>query len=228
MAVAGGMMSHSLAQEEVVKAKLLPVGLSSSVTGLYFINGSKPVELRASMTGFGAGIDYEGPRVFSVYATSEELMVRDGREKPVPLASVRLPADAERIMLAIVAGKNGAKPKLRAFGVSTKGFRTGDYRFYNFSKSKVAVILGEKKIGLSPGGVETVNSAQWRDEVMDLPVKLGQQKPGGKPRVVYSSVWGHQPKQRNMIMVFDGGTRAKPLEVRRYYDVPGVKKEQDS
>jgi len=212
------------AQEDLVKTTLLSVGLKGAIDGLYFKNGGSAEELKATMTGLGTGIDYEGPAVVNFYDSPEAMIPKEDGKTPVPLARVKLPEGEDKVLVIIAPPPKGKKgPAMRAYGISTDKFKAGDYRFFNFSKQNVAVILGKKKIGLSPGSVESVSSAAWKKEIIDLPVKLGSKPKEGDVKLVYSSVWGHQPRQRNMIMIFEGGSKAKPLEVRRYSDVPGVK-----
>ncbi|MEP4077243.1 hypothetical protein [Haloferula sp.] len=221
------MMSVGVAcaqEEDVITTKILSVGLRGSVDGLFFVNGGGVEELRATMTGLGNGIDYKGPAVLSFYESAEAMVPKKGEEPPKPLARVRLPKDQDRVLLVIAPPAKGKKgPTMKAYGISTDTLKAGDYRFFNFSRGDVAVILGKEKLGIGPGAVESVSSVVWKKEVIDLPIKLGRRQDDGEVKLVYSSVWGHQPKQRNMIMVFDGGSRARPLEVRRFADVPGVK-----
>lgn len=41
-----------------------------------------------------------------------------------------------------------------------------------------------------------------------------------KPRLVYSSVWGHRPGRRNFIFMFDGHHPSKPINFCRFFDIP--------
>lgn len=217
------------AQERPIRTKLLPVGVSGTVSGLYFRSEGQAVELKATMTGLGAGIDYEGPALLALYDDESAFSPPPpGEEPPKPLCTVRLPADADRTLLMVAKPEKGEKaPKIRAYGVSTRDLRSGDYRFFNFSPTGVAIVLGEKKFALKPGGITTVTSAEWKRDAVDLPVKLGIENEKGKLRMIYSSVWGHQPAQRNFILVFQGPSPARPLDVRRYYDIPEAEADDD-
>jgi len=218
-----------LAQDRPLKTKLLPVGVAGAVSELYFRNDGKPAELKASMTGLGAGIDYTGPARLALYASEEALNPpAEGEKPPQPLTVVTLPEGADRVLLVIAPPPKDQKgPAIRAYPVSTGDLSSGDYRFFNFSPDSTAIVLGEKRVGLKPGDISTVTSAEWKRETVDLPVKIGLPTDSGSLRMVYSSVWGHQPAQRNFILIFKGTSAARPLDVRRFYDVPGASPQED-
>jgi hypothetical protein len=208
------------AQDVIVKTKLMPVGVAGSIKGLYFRNDGKTAELKASMTGLGEGFEYKGPQVLALYNSEEALAPpKEGQSPPTPLATVKLP-NADRILLLMAPPPEGRRePSIRAYPVSTDDLRPGDYRFFNCSDKKIAVILGDERIGIRPGKVVTVKGAKWQREVLDLAVKLGTPGDDSNIRMVYSSVWGHQPAQRNFIILSNGATKAQPIEIRRFHDI---------
>jgi hypothetical protein len=138
-----------------------------------------------------------------------------------PLATVRLPSDSRRVLLLFAPGKDG-KPQLRAFGVDDAALKGGDYRLYNFSPVAVSGRMGERAIQLKPGQTMDLSSAKWREAGSDLEVEMGFQR-GGKQETVYSTIWGHFPERRSYIFVIPTGDAGKPLELRKFHDVPGVK-----
>lgn len=210
------------AQDDIVKTKLMPVGMAGSIRGLYFRNEGKTAELHASMTGFGEGIDYTGSALLALYSSEAALaQPKPGSQPPKPLTTVTLPKGADRVLLVIAPPPHkGAAPAIRAYGVATSDLRVGDYRLFNFAQENVVVLLGGQRAFLKPGGITTLRDAGWSREVLDLPVKLGSRDENGSTRLLYSTVWGHQPGQRNFILILAGATAAHPVDVRRFYDVP--------
>ena len=115
-------------------------------------------------------------------------------------------------------------PTVRAVGISTGELREGDYRVFNFSRQPVFAILNDKKVRVPPGKTTDLSAPSWRRETMDMTVKLGLPKEG-KVQVVYSSVWGHRPGRRMFLFILDRSDEFRPLDIRRFFDVPGVKVE---
>lgn len=210
------------AEDDLLKTKLMPVGLAGSIQGLYFRNDGKTVELHASMTGFGEGVDYTGPALLALYSSEAALERPKAGAQPLkPLTTVTLPKGADRVLLVIAPPPHkGAAPAIRAYAVATNDLRAGDYRLFNFTHEGVVALLGGQRASLEPGGVTTVREAGWSREVLDLPVKLGSRAENDNTRLLYSTVWGHQPSRRNFILILEGATAARPVDVRRFYDVP--------
>ncbi|MFZ9935469.1 MAG: hypothetical protein ACO3JG_00265 [Luteolibacter sp.] len=211
-----------VAGEKVVKTRLMPIGVASSVKGLYFMNNGRTEELTAGMTGLGAGIEYTGPALLAVYSDENgPLMGASGLEAQKPLTVVRLPEADDRVLLIVAPPKkDGLAPVIRAYGLSTNDLHAGDYRLFNFSKDTVVGVLGEKRMSIKAGGIVTTRDKSWENMTLDLPVKFGIADLKRGSRLLYFTVWGHQPAQRNIILIFPGPSNARPLDVRRFNDVP--------
>jgi hypothetical protein len=216
------LAARPAAGDETVEKELLTVCLNGTIPGFFYRSGNKVFRLDAFATGIGAPLLYKGPAELLLYGKAADLTPRKrGEPIPVPLARVVLPADKRVLLVFAFDAKTGSdRPGVVAHGVSTS-LRAGDYRLFNFSTKEVFYILGDKKGVLAPGRQGNLSSASWRSEVQDLLVRVGLDSDGDR-RVVYSSAWGHRPQKRNFLFFFDQADRNRPLDIRRYYDVPGI------
>ncbi|MEM9236925.1 MAG: hypothetical protein AAGB14_09105 [Verrucomicrobiota bacterium] len=215
------------AQEDdgTVSTEIIALGFGKSAfPGYWYRAGKKGVKMDISRQGIGFPIQYKGPRVLSFYENQTDLAKPpEGEAPPKPLARVKLPTGSDRVLLVFaLTEKNQKIPVIRAYGVSTDKMKAGDYRLLNFSKNTIYSILNEKRNSTPPGKISNIRETGWSGEVQDMNVQFGI-KDGDKTKRVYSSVWGHRPERRNFIFVFDQDDRFRPLDVRMFYDLPGVK-----
>jgi len=215
------VLTSAGAQEKMVRTDLMPVGLGGPLVAWYWQKG-KAVKLEAFETAMGSPVFYRGPSQLNLYKSAADAKPRAEDEKPIPpLAKVVLPAGSRRVLLLCVTPKPGAKPMLKAYGVSDNSLKAGDYRFFNFSSSNVVGVIGGKKIALRPGKTMDVSSSDWRDKGRDLEVQLGYME-GKETILVYSTIWGHSEARRNYIFLVASGDESQPLDVRKFHDIPGV------
>ncbi|WP_193211949.1 hypothetical protein [Luteolibacter marinus] len=216
-----GFAGYAAGQEKTIRTDLMPIGLGDSLVAWYWQKG-KAVKLEVFETAMGSPVFYRGPRELKLFATPEDARPRAADEKPVtPLAVAKLPEGDRRVLLLCVTPKPGARPMLKAYGVSDDKLKAGDYRFFNFSPAHVVGVIGGQKIALRPGATVDASSADWRGKGGDLEVQLGY-KEGDKIRLIYSTIWGHSEARRNYIFLVASGDENQPLDVRKFHDVPGV------
>lgn len=203
---------------ELVRTEILTLALEEPVAGLFFHNGKEVAVFQANLTGLGQPLVYHGPRRLLLRSSEAEFSAKP--PLPAPAAFVDLPAAADRVLLLCM--KAGKEPlKLIAYDISTGKSGAGDYRFFNFSKQAVSVILGEKRFALQAGRDANVSEPSWKKETLDLPMQMAVVK-AGKPKLVYSAVWGHRSGRRNFVFLFDGKQVAKPVGVYRFFDIPSA------
>jgi hypothetical protein len=207
--------------EERIRTEFLTVSVNQDLPPLHYLNNGKPAVLEVFMTGMGSPLSYRGPRVLRLFASEADLTPVEGAPVPVPLAQVLLPSEG-RVVLLFSKGGAADEIQLRALGINADKLRAGDYQFFNYSRQSIAILLGSEKLALRAGEQSSLSAAAWRQGFQDLDVKLGLAGAGGAIRPVYSSVWGHRPERRSLIMIFDQADPNRPLDVRRFYDVPGV------
>ena len=151
----------------------------------------------ANLTGLGQPVPYKGPRRLILRDTEAEFAAKP--PLPAPAATVELPLNANRILLAFL--KSGDKPlKVIAYDIASSGSRAGDYRFFNFSSKSLSTILGEQRFAIEPGKDKIVSDQSWRGDVLDLSIKVASIE-NNKPKRLYSSIWGHRPGRRNFIFM---------------------------
>ena len=204
----------SFAQNEPMKTRMFTLSLDDGIQDVFFLNDGKPQAFKAELSGLGEPFAYIGPGLFTLRAKAEDFAAKP--PLPEPLASVQLPANAKLVMLI---GQHDAdkKIKLNAYDVSQDGFRPGDYRVFNFSDKTLSLILGDSKFALRPREEKTVSNPILRDKVLDVVIQIAELK-DGKPRRVYSSAWGHRPRKRHYVFLFNGSHRSNPVATRRYSD----------
>ncbi len=207
------------AQEpERIRTEVLTLALDEPVAGLFFHNGKEVAVFQANLTGLGQPLAYEGPRRLLLRASEAEFAAKP--PLPAPAAAVDLPPAADRVLLLCL--KSGKEPlKLKAYDISTGKSAAGDYRFFNFSNQGISVILGDKRFALPAGRDSIVSDLSWNKETLDLPMQMAVVREG-KPKLVYSSVWGHRSGRRNFVFLFDGKQAAKPVGVYRFFDIPSA------
>jgi hypothetical protein len=211
----GSLALPAFSQEPLVSTEIVTIALDESVDGLYFHNGAGISHLQATPAGLGQPLRYKGPRRFTL-RTSEEEFSAD--PPPSPHAWVDLPPRSERVLLACL--KRTDEPvKIIAFDIGKARIGAGEYRFFNFSQSAIAVNFGGKKFAVKPGEEKLVSDAKWKREVTEIDLVMAIVKEG-KTKPVYSSQWGNRPGRRNYIFMFDGPQAYKPIRICRFFDVP--------
>jgi hypothetical protein len=202
----------------MIRTEVLTLALEDPVAGLFFHNGKEIALFQANLTGLGQPLAYHGPSRFLLRASEAEFAAKP--PLPAPVATVDLPPGADRVLLLCL--KSGKEPlKLKAYDISTGKSGAGDYRFFNFSNQGISIILGDRRFALQPGRDSNVTDPSWKKETLDLPMQMAVVKEG-KPKLVYSAVWGHRSGRRNFIFLFDGKQVAKPVGVYRFFDIPSA------
>jgi hypothetical protein len=209
-----------VAQEpKMVETEFITIALDESVDGLFYSNEKSVEPFQANLTGLSQPMRYKGPQRFVVRATADEFTAAP--PLPAPAASVVLPLNCKRVLLTCIQSDD--KPlRIVAYDISTDN-RAGDYRFFNFSRKPLSLILEGKRFAVSPGKDTSVSNDAWRNSVHDLPVQVAAVE-NNKPKLVYSSVWGHRPGRRNFIFMFDGHHPSKPINICRFFDIPATAK----
>jgi hypothetical protein len=214
----------AFSQEKLVSTEIVTIALDGSVSGLFFHNGKAISSFQANPTGLSEPLKYKGSQKFMLRTSEAEFAME--APLPAPHAAVNLPLNSERVLLACL--KSGDAPvKMIAFDIGKARIGAGEYRFFNFSRSVIPVIFGDKKFSVKPGQDTLVSSAAWKDEVMEIDVMMAIVKEN-KAKPVYSSQWGNRPGRRNYIFMFDGPQDYKPIQICRYFDVPPATPEKNT
>jgi hypothetical protein len=214
-----------LTRADEVTTEFVTLGLGGGVPTYYYRDNKEIIKLEVTAQGIGAPVTYRGPALLSLYDNPAALAPRDSNEpEPVPVLQAKLPVGEDRILLVFSAAQTakGSESKLHALGISTLKMKQGDYRVFNFSRKSVYAIMDSKKAVIQPGKPFDLSSSVWRSRTLDMEVKIGLNEGDGL-RQVYSSVWGHRPTRRTFLFVFDRPDEFRPLEIRRYHDVPKVR-----
>lgn len=206
----------AFSQEKSVSTEIVTIALDGSVSGLFFHNGKDISSFQANPTGLGEPLKYKGPQKFMLRTSEAEFSMEP--PLPAPHAWVNLPMNSERVLLACL--KSGDAPvKMMAYDIGKARIGAGEYRFFNFSRSVIPVIFGDRKFSVKPGQNTLVSSAAWKDKVTEIDVVMAIMK-GNKAKPVYSSQWGNRPGRRNYIFMFEGPQEYNPIRICRYFDVP--------
>lgn len=202
--------------EPTVDTEIVTIALDEPVSGLFFHNGKEIAVFQANITGIGEPLKYKGPQRLALRKSEAEFALK--QPLPPPHASVVLPLESDRVLLACL--KSGdAPPRIVAYDIAKSRISTGDYRFFNFSHSVISVIFGPKRFAIKPGTDTLVSDPSWKEEVMEIDMEMAIVKENAaKP--VYASQWGHRPGRRNYIFMFDGAQEYKPIRICRFFDIP--------
>lgn len=202
-------------QEADVRMEIVTIALEQPVYGLFFDNGGEIARFQAIPTGLGQPLKYHGPRRF-ILRTSEADFSRTTRLPP-PHAWVDLPTDSDRVLLACL--KRGDAPvKMLAYDIGRARISAGDYRFFNFSRSPLAIMIGERRLRVGSGEDTLVSRPSWGREVGEIDVAVAVIG-DDRTRPVYSSQWGNRPGRRNYVFMFDGPHDYNPIRIARFFDV---------
>lgn len=211
-------------QETVVNTEIVTIALDDSVDGLFFNNGKDISIFQANPTGLGEPLKYKGPPKFMLRTSEAEFALKP--PLPDPHAWVNLPLNSDRVLVGCL--KSGNAPlKLIAYDIGRARIGVGEYRFFNFSRSVVSVIFGEKKFAVKPGEDTLVSDPSWKQEIGEIDLEMAIVK-DGKAKRVYSSQWGNRPGRRNYVFMFDGPQEYKPIKICRFFDVPPSEPEKAS
>jgi hypothetical protein len=204
-----------MAQSPIVRTEIVSIALADSIQDLHFWNGKEACLFQANPTGLGEPLVYEGPENFVLRKHPSEFAQKP--PLPAPVAAVRLPLKATRVLIACLQSKDQPL-KLVAYDISKAAIQEGDYRFFNFSHSLLSLQIGKEKFSISPGKSHLASNSAWREKVTELDVAIALRR--GKSLVpVYSSQWGHRPGRRNFIFLFDGAHEYQPIKISRVFDI---------
>jgi hypothetical protein len=210
------LAASASAQQQQMKTRLMTLSLDRHVESLYFLNGGKAQPFTAERSGLGEPFAYTGTPRFILRAKPEDFS--SPPPLPPPVASVDLPQQARMVMLVAGTG-SGGKLKLAAYDISPGRFQAGDYRVFNFSTKNLAMMIGQNRFALRPGQDTIVSNSMLRDRVLDVFVRIAEERDGGMKKV-YSSAWGHKPSKHHYVFLFNGSEDASPVEIRRYSTYP--------
>jgi hypothetical protein len=207
-------------QPEMIRTELVTVALNLRENTLYYRTGEEVKEFTAGMNGLGDPFPYLGPRRFILHNSIDAFApVKEGEQPPTPAAFIDLPKGASRVLLVCVPLPDKSL-RLIAYDVGKTSMKDGDYKVFNFSKSNLSIILGEKRFLVPTSKDVQVSDGSWQEGVLDLQCKIGIVGADNKTVTpVYSTLWGHRPIRRNMIFIFDGVSARGGVQVRRFYDV---------
>jgi hypothetical protein len=167
-------------------------------------------------------IDYD-------YLASENIIFYGDRKTPegapLPEAVARLPrvvTDTEkpigRLLLIFNKAKkpqpNEPKYSILVIKDNLDGFPLGSFKFLNFTKTKVAVLLGEQNMILEKSAAKVFSEPP--PEKGDVTVKLAYYSEDGKWEQFYTNGWGHSADLRTLVFLTSSGDQFKPLRFRQY------------
>ena len=207
-------------QPEVIKTQLVTVSLDIRDTPLYYQTGEEVKEFSAGMNGLGAPFLYVGPRRLILHSSKEAFApLKEGQKPPTPAAFVDLPERSARVLL-VCAPLPDKSVRLIAYDIGKTSMKDGDYKIFNFSKSNLSMILGEKGFVVPSAKDVQVSDGPWGKEILDLQCKIAIIGADNKTLTpVYSVLWGHRPIRRNIIFIFDGAPERGGVQVRKFYDI---------
>lgn len=193
----------------LVRTQLLIQAMHRPLSGLYFQSGGRVHELRASMTGLGLPIAYEGPQILRLFQTKEAVTA----DPPVqPALTVQIPENSDRVLL-LAFHPPDQDLGLLAFPISSEGMKEGDYRFFNFSQYRLVLRLGEDYFNMERGQTILRMNQDGDRDAQDLIIQIAAEHQA-RPRLVYSSVLAHQKDQRNFVFLVPGSHPSMPVQVR--------------
>lgn len=221
-----GLSMNVTAQKKpkIVKTELLTLSLNGDIPEYFFRNGKKIGRMQASRQGISPPFRYVGPSVLALYKNKKDLVpVKEGETPPKPDLVGKIATGSDRTLLIFaVANDGGSKPALKSYPIRDSSLGEGDYRIFNFARKAVYVALNGTKVGVKSGGQADIDGSGWGKEVQDIGAKFGV-KAGQKIKPVYSAVWGHRPERRVFVFAFDRADKYRPLEIRKFYDLPSFK-----
>lgn len=94
------------------------------------------------------------------------------------------------------------------------GFPLGSFKFVNFTKTKIAVLLGEQNIILEKSATKVVSEPP--PEKGDVTIKLAYYTNDGRWKRFYTNGWGHSADLRTLVFLTSSGNQFKPLRFRQY------------
>ena len=202
------------AQEPVLlRTEIVTLALQDPVEGLFLWDGKKAVPFRAVPGGISLPVPYLGPANLVLRESAAAFL--DNEAPPPPVAVAPLPLNADRV-LGLAKKSEGHPLQLQVIPVPMDHFRNGDYRFLNYSSREVRIRLGDVSRTLASGHSEIISSPTLQAASQDVNIAVGSVTDGDMK--VYASVWGHSPKRRTFIFLFDVETPDSPVIIRRVHD----------
>ena len=111
----------------------------------------------------------------------------------------------------------------KSFYIKTFGCQMNEYdsnrisdlmTTFNFTKTKIAVLLGEQNIILEKSATKVVSEPP--PEKGDVTIKLAYYTNDGRWKRFYTNGWGHSADLRTLVFLTSSGNQFKPLRFRQY------------
>jgi hypothetical protein len=183
-----------------------PAGLPEGFQAFY--RNAENIEPFAVAVGtFGLTTPYTGPRDLLIFSSKSD--AESPAAVQTPLATVTLPEKCE-VVLVLCTRSADDKVSLTAHSLDSGELKAGGYRFFNFSKSLVALTMGDQKLELPAGKQSIVSDPKWLEKPVAIHIEIATVA-DGKSSPFYSSVVEHYPQSRTLMFCFDGNDPSEPI-----------------
>ncbi len=212
--------------DDSIRTEIITLSMNAKLGPYFYLDKNEVKQLPLSRHGVSSPITYKGSTKLQLFLNKPSPEAIDNlrnkkNPQPKPDLEVNLSQKTGRTILLFsqvrTTGKATPSTVVRPYAISNNTNSKGDYLVFNLSKNDAFISLDKKTKQIKPSQQVTLSSPSWKKKPGDLAITLAQKK-NNKLEPVYNSIWGHQPKQRAILFIYDHKSR---LAIRRYYDHPG-------
>lgn len=210
-------------QEESVKAEILTLSLSGTISDLHFGTADGVTTTSVYSRGFGVPIEYTGSPELVFFRPSSNPDGFSGASREV-IAKARLPNGASRVLL-VFESMEGETDRYRVavFENGHSRFPAGGYRFLNLSKVPFVGVAGTERFTLNPRASAIV--APKGNDQGNVEVKVYSAEKGNEG-LIYSSVWQIKDTRRTTVFLLPSESAKQGVQVQKFVEPIVPKKEE--
>ncbi|MDQ8194332.1 hypothetical protein QEH59_07840 [Coraliomargarita sp. SDUM461004] len=201
--------------EEGVTMTFSTLSWQGSIKELLYFNNGAPTPILIPNGAPGSEFTYKGPPNLSFH--TQEI---DEEGKPIyPTVASTTVANHQELLLIFFPTRasidSALSYRILALPAAEADFTSNAFNFYNLTKKRLAIRVGEHKFQIAPGTSLIMPLATSNTQNVDVQMAANQQNNGWT--MIYQSRWA--PPKRRRAWVFIHGEGEGTPEIRKYYQV---------
>ena len=175
------------------------LGAGVVIEDLFYSSEGKVIPVPVSTETRSVYYTYKGPHDRLVFF--RQIPGPDGKPVQQPVAMVNLKGTGSRPLLIFLKHPTEAGHyEVRPFSDSSKDVPPGGYRFVNFTIRKIAIVMGQQKLLIPPGG-QLIAKGEAENSTQSTAVQVFGVVLNDEVRAIYSNMWAYNPNNRSIVLI---------------------------
>jgi hypothetical protein len=175
------------------------LGAGVVIEDLFYSSEGKVIPVPVSTETRSVYHTYKGPHDKLVFF--RQIPGPDGKQIQQNVASVNLAGAGNRPLLIFLKHPTEAGLyEVRPFSDSSKDVPPGGYRFVNFTIRKIAIVMGQQKLLIPPGG-QVIAKGEVGNSTQSTAVQVFGVVLNDEVRAIYSNMWAYNPNNRSIVLI---------------------------